>query len=53
MTDKRFNLLLGKLLEDDISAPEVSELLDCLAQEPQRYNELVEHLVIWDVWDQH
>ena len=53
MTDKRFDLLLGKLLEDDISAPEVSELLDCLAQEPQRYNELVEHLVIWDIWDQH
>jgi hypothetical protein len=52
MTDKEFDYLLSKLLDEDIRPAEVEQLLEGLKTRPERHVEVVDHLVIWDVWEQ-
>lgn len=51
MTDEQFNLLLAKLLDEDMDSVEAGQLLDALQREPDRLEELAEHIYLWDLFD--
>jgi anti-sigma factor RsiW len=52
MNTDRFEELLGRLLDDELSLAEGSELAAALRAEPARLRELRQHLGLWELWAQ-
>lgn len=51
MSPERYQELLGRLLEQELSHEEAQELAAAL-RDPQLLRDLRQHLVIWDLWSQ-
>jgi hypothetical protein len=53
MNDPRYQELLGRLLEAELSEAEAGELARELCARPELQHDLERHLVLWEVWSQH
>jgi hypothetical protein len=53
MNNARYPELLGRLLEGELSEPDVTELARELSASPALQHDLHRHLVLWEVWSQH
>ncbi|HLP08538.1 MAG TPA: hypothetical protein VK178_10250 [Opitutaceae bacterium] len=52
MNDARFEELLDRLLENELSDADGDELANALRAEPGRGRELRRHLALWELWSQ-
>jgi len=52
MNTDRFEELLGRLLDNELSLAEGDELAAALRAEPARFRELRQHLGLWELWTQ-
>jgi hypothetical protein len=52
VTDARFEELVQRVLDDELTEPEVAELAAELRARPARQVELREHLAVWELWSQ-
>jgi len=53
MNPARYQDLLGRLLEGELSEPEAGELARELGARPELQLDLQQHLALWEVWSQH
>lgn len=53
MNRSRYEELLDRLLEGDMTEPESVELAALLKQQPELIDDLRRHLVLWEHWSQH
>jgi hypothetical protein len=53
MNPARYQELLGRLLEGELSGAEAEELAGGLGASPALRQDLRRHLVLWEVWSQH
>jgi len=53
MNVARYEELLGRLFEGELSEPEAAELAQELSANPGRQHDLQRHLMLWEVWSQH
>ena len=52
MNSQRYQELLGRLLEGELSDAEAGELAAGLKEQPELQRELRSHLVLWELWSQ-
>ncbi|MBI4658869.1 MAG: FecR domain-containing protein [Verrucomicrobia bacterium] len=52
MTDARYQELLARLLDQELSAAEADELAATLRTNPQRAADIRQHLALWDLYSQ-
>jgi hypothetical protein len=52
VTDARFEELVQRVLDDELTEPEAVELAAELRARPARQIDLREHLALWDLWSQ-
>ena len=53
MNSPRYEELLGRMLEGDLSGREAEEFAAELRANPARLRDLRRHLVLWEIWSQH
>jgi len=53
MNAARYEELLGRLFEGELSETEAAELAQELSARPELQHDLRRHLVLWEVWSQH
>jgi hypothetical protein len=53
MNSARYEELLGRMLEGDLSDREAEEFAAELRANPARLRDLRRHLVLWEIWSQH
>jgi hypothetical protein len=53
MTRERYQELLARLLDDELSPADATELIKGLRMHPELQCDLRQHLALWDAWAQH
>lgn len=52
MNEERYHELLGRLLDDELDSTQARQLADWLPQNPDRRSDILQHLMLWDLFSQ-